>query len=187
MTPPKSITTRSALLLMLLAIVFLISASILVVVDFGARRTIRDLSQRYIEQSSDRIQSKMSHFFGSIEEFLNVSRSWWEAGMLDYTGRADLQRLNALYIPLLDQHPQITSMMIPGAGLSIPVQISIRPIGPRPIFFHHQRCRADRLAKMAQSSDRTNQTRRVRSSAQRFVALHLEPPPEPERRGLRAP
>jgi len=69
MTPPRSITTRSALLLMLLAIVFLISASILVVVDYGARRTIRDLSQRYSEQSADRIQSEMGHFFGRSKSF----------------------------------------------------------------------------------------------------------------------
>jgi adenylate cyclase len=118
MTFPRSITTRSALLLMLLALVFLISASILVVVDLGARRTMRDLSQRYIDQSADQVQSEMSHFFGSIEEFLNISRAWWESGILDYNGRADLQRLNAMYIPLLDQHRQITSMMlIRGDGL----------------------------------------------------------------------
>lgn len=109
---PRSITTRSALMLVLLALVFLISASILVVVDLGARRTMRDLSQRYIEQSADQVQSEMGHFFGSIEEFLNISKAWWESGILDYDGRGDLQRLNALYIPLLDRHRQITSMML---------------------------------------------------------------------------
>ncbi len=112
MTATRSITTRSALLLMLLALVFLIAASILIVVDLGARRTIRDLSQRYIDQSADQVQSEMSHFFGSIEEFLNVSRTWWESGLLDYNGRDDLQRLNSLYMPLLDRHRQITSMML---------------------------------------------------------------------------
>lgn len=112
MISPRPISTRSALLMMLLALVFLISASILIVVDIGARRTMRDLSQRYIDQSADQVQSEMGHFFGSIEEFLNISRAWWEAGILDYDGRADLQRLNAMYIPLLDQHRQITSMML---------------------------------------------------------------------------
>lgn len=112
MTAPRSITTRNALLLILLALIFLISASILIVVDWGARRTMRDLSQRYIEQSANQVQSEMGHFFGSIEEFLNISGAWWEAGLLDYNSRADLQRLNALYIPLLDQNRQITSMML---------------------------------------------------------------------------
>lgn len=97
---------------MLLGLVFLISASILIVVDLGARRTILDLSERYIDKSADRVESEMSHFFGSIEDFLNVSRAWWEAGLLDYSDRADLQHLNSMYIPLLDQHQQITSMML---------------------------------------------------------------------------
>lgn len=112
MTSKKSISTRGALFLMLLALVVLISTSILLVVTLGAQRTIRDLSHRYIEQSANQIESQMEHFFGSIENFLSFSASWWEAGLLDYNSRADLQRLNDLYMPLLDEHRQITSMMV---------------------------------------------------------------------------
>ncbi len=112
MAVPKTLSIRSTLLLILLVLVFLVSITILIIIDIGARRTVRDLSQRFIEQTADQAQAEMRHFFGSIEGLLDASRAWWTAGLLDYENRANLERLNAVFIPLLDRHRQITSMML---------------------------------------------------------------------------
>ena len=84
---PKTLSICSTLLLILLVLVFLVSITILIIIDIGARRTVRDLSQRFIEQTADQAQAELQHFFGSIEGLLDASRAWWKAGLLDYENR----------------------------------------------------------------------------------------------------
>jgi adenylate cyclase len=112
----RTVSIRTSLLRSFLALVLGVSVTILVVMTFGARRAVRDLSEQLIDQSSDRADDAMTRFFGSIDGMLASSRAWWDAGVLGYAGRRDLERLNAVFMPLLDQNRQITSMMLAHGG-----------------------------------------------------------------------
>jgi len=112
----RTVSIRTSLLRGFLALVLGVSVTILAVMTLGARRAVQDLSQRLIEQSSDRAEDAMGHFFGSIDGMLASSRAWWDAGLLDYSERDDLERLNAVFMPVLDQNRQITSMRVAHGG-----------------------------------------------------------------------
>ncbi len=114
----RTISIRTSLLRNSVALVLLMSTTFLVVTVFGTRRAIRELSARLIEQSAGQAEEQLDSFFGSIEDMLLASRSWWEAGLIDYTESDDVEDLNALFIPVLDAYLQVTSMhVVHGAGL----------------------------------------------------------------------
>lgn len=112
----KTITIRTSLLRSFLALILAVSLTILAAMTFGARRTVQQLSATLIDQSSRHAASELADFFGVIDGMLLSSRAWWDAGLVAYEGRADLARLNALFQPVLEVNPQITSMMLAHDG-----------------------------------------------------------------------
>jgi adenylate cyclase len=55
------------------------------------------------------MEADLARFFGSVRASVLVGRSWSEAGLLDPT---DPVALNALFVPLLEQNPHFSSMMV---------------------------------------------------------------------------
>ena len=108
----KTISIRTSLLRNFLLLILSVSVIIFIAQTYGARRTVRDLSQQLIAQSTARAEEAMRHFFGSIESLLSSSQFWWNAGLLTYTLPKDVENVNALFIPLLDQHPHVSSVML---------------------------------------------------------------------------
>ena len=108
----RTVSIHSSLLRSVLALVLGVSLTTLLIMSIGARRTVRGLSLQLIDQSSDRAEDAMSHFFGSVDAMLASSRSWWDAGLVGYQARGDLPRLNSVFRPLLEHNRQITSMML---------------------------------------------------------------------------
>ncbi len=108
----RTTSIRTSLLLNVLALIILMAAALLLISVWGSRGAIRDLSARLIEQSASRAEEELAGFFGAIENMLQASRSWWEAGLVDYQDAQDLAALNALFIPVLDAHREVTSMMV---------------------------------------------------------------------------
>ncbi|MCA9427010.1 MAG: hypothetical protein KC994_18155 [Candidatus Omnitrophica bacterium] len=112
MKKSSTVSIRTSLLRNLLVLLLSVSITILAVTIWGARRTVRVLSERLIEQSAQRADESMRNFFGSIEGLVLASRDWWNSGLLDYEGREDLEQFNAVFVPLLNEHRQVTSMMV---------------------------------------------------------------------------
>ena len=108
----KTTSIRASLLRNFLLLIVSVSVIILITQTLSARKTVKDLSQRLIAQSADRAEGAMRHYFESIESMLATSQSWWAAGPLTYTTPTDLDDLNATFVPLLTQHPHVTSVMI---------------------------------------------------------------------------
>ncbi|MDX1411120.1 MAG: adenylate/guanylate cyclase domain-containing protein [Nitrospirales bacterium] len=108
----KTVSIRTSLLRNFLLLILSVSVIILITQTYGARRTVRDLSQQLIAQSTARAEEAMRHFFGSVETLLSSSQSWWNSGLLTYNTQKDLKHLNAIFIPLLDQYSYLTSMML---------------------------------------------------------------------------
>jgi adenylate cyclase len=108
----KTVSIRSSLMRTMVILIVAISATMLAAIYFGTRNTIRGLCERLIDQASDQAEDAMENFFHSIEGLVDVSHAWWDAGLLEYRRQKDVQRLNALFVPVLKQHQMITSMMV---------------------------------------------------------------------------
>ncbi len=96
----------------MVALIVAISLTMLAAIYYGTNNAIRSLCGRLIDQASDQAEDAMENFFHSIEGLVDVSRAWSDAGLLDYRQREDVKRLNALFVPVLEQHQMITSMMV---------------------------------------------------------------------------
>ncbi len=90
--------------------------SVVVTINYGARQTIHTLTQRLADESIARTKFAALEFFDSIERLMRVSRDTWNNGGIGYERRADLDRLNDLFIPLLNANPHIGSMMLAHDG-----------------------------------------------------------------------
>ncbi|QDU95154.1 adenylate/guanylate cyclase domain-containing protein [Lignipirellula cremea] len=112
----KKISIRTSLMRNFLALVLGISVTILVLLLIDAQRSVRELSERLIDESSDRAEENMGRFFDSVEKLLAASRGWWEGGLIAYKSRSDLERINAIYRPLLEEHDQLSSVMLAHDG-----------------------------------------------------------------------
>jgi adenylate cyclase len=108
----RTTSIRTSLLRNVVALVLLMSVTLLAVTVVGSRQAVRNLSARLIEQSANQAGEQLAQFFGSIENILQASRSWREAGLVRYESAESVADLNALFIPILDAYPQITSMMV---------------------------------------------------------------------------
>lgn len=108
----KTVTIRTSLLRSFITLILGVSLTILAVMTFGAKRTVEELSGILIDQSSRHAEDELANFFGVVDGMLGMSKAWWDAGMIEYRGRSDLAKLNALFRPLLEETPQITSMML---------------------------------------------------------------------------
>lgn len=90
-------------------LILLTSGAVLTVVYFaGARRTARDLSRSLIQQTADRAVAELDRSYGPVVRNLLIARQWGGQGLLDDSG--DSRKLNALFIPMLEQFPQISSL-----------------------------------------------------------------------------
>lgn len=90
-------------------LVALIGVMILAATWLSANRTIEVLSSSLIERTADHTERELDRFFGAVRADVLNGRAWAERGMLDAT---DHEAMNALFVPILEQHPQVSSMMV---------------------------------------------------------------------------
>lgn len=107
-----AVSIQTSLTRHFLLLIIGVSATILGVLTWSTRRVVDDLSQKLTTRSMDQTEDAMQVFFGPIESLLQSSRSWWELGLIRYENKNDLTHLNSLFMPVLDQYPHITSMMV---------------------------------------------------------------------------
>ena len=93
----------------LLLLILLAGSTILVATWISGARTIEDLSTTLIDRTSTRTEQELQRFFGTLQTNVLAARDWAASGMLDATDHATM---NSLFVPILQQHPQLSSMMV---------------------------------------------------------------------------
>lgn len=90
-------------------LVALTGGTILAATWISGSRTIESLSNSLIDQTANRTETELQRFFGTVQSNVLTGRDWAFGDMLDAT---DHQAMNALFVPILKQHPQLSSMMV---------------------------------------------------------------------------
>lgn len=105
----QPMTIRRRLMIDLLLLLVLTGGIILVATWITGYRTIESLSKSLIDQTSNRTEKELQRFFGTLNSNVLAGRGWAENGILDAT---DHEAMNALFVPILEQYPQLSSMMV---------------------------------------------------------------------------
>ncbi|HFD92283.1 MAG TPA: HAMP domain-containing protein [Gammaproteobacteria bacterium] len=100
---------RRSLLGGFLLVVILLGGTILVITVVGSRQAIHTFSQSLMAQTIDHVEGEISRFISPAIRELQLARSWGRGGVLDIT---DTEELNRLFMPLIRQHPQVSSLMM---------------------------------------------------------------------------
>jgi adenylate cyclase len=106
------VSIRASLLRSLAGLVLLVAVPIFAITSFSSQRSVRDISQRLIDQSSQEADRKLESFFSSIDITVEGASHWWKRNAFNYKGKDDLHKLNDIFVPVLDVVPEVTSMML---------------------------------------------------------------------------
>ncbi|TWU06576.1 Phosphoserine phosphatase RsbU [Symmachiella macrocystis] len=84
-------------------------AVILIATWITGAETIEQLSTSLIERTALRTEGQLQSFFGTVRKQVLVGQGWAATDILDAT---DYEAMNKLFVPILEQHPQLSSMMV---------------------------------------------------------------------------
>jgi serine phosphatase RsbU (regulator of sigma subunit) len=93
----------------LFLLVLLTGGTILAATWISEAKTIERLSTALIDRTARHTEEELHRFFGTVRANVLSARDWAAAGILDAT---DHTAMNKLFVPVLQQHPQISSMMV---------------------------------------------------------------------------
>lgn len=97
----------TGLLVMLSVLILLLAGSILYVNVRAGRAIAEDLGGRYLEKTRDLVDKELDSFFRPVMTGLEAGRMWARDGVVAPT---ELEKSNAVYIPVLVAIPQVTSI-----------------------------------------------------------------------------
>jgi len=100
---------KRSMLVNLLGVVFALSGSIIAITFIGSRQAIETLSSQLINQSIVQIETKLNGFFQPIKRSLYMVRYWGKKGLLEQNNP---DRLQDLFVPMISQHKQVSSLML---------------------------------------------------------------------------
>ena len=113
MAAKKSISIRRSLLSNLLIVVVVLSGAIFITTTWGIRQAVELLSRSLINQTTERTESELNVFFTPVIQQLRTVGLWGRQGMLDVTDPASLNRM---FVPLIENFPQISSVLLADTG-----------------------------------------------------------------------
>jgi serine/threonine protein kinase len=105
----RTASMRQALLRNLVLLTLLTAGTILAVTLVSAYRSVQDLSRSLIASANAQTESRLRRIFDPLADTLAVSRGWAEDGVIDL---ADGPSLNALFIPVMENLPAVSSVLI---------------------------------------------------------------------------
>jgi len=108
-SPRRTTTIRRSLLGNLVVLVGLTGGAIVVASWVAGDRAVERMARLLIEPTAQRIEAELDRFFGDVRSEVLVGRSWAARGALDPT---DHEALNTLFVPVLEQNPRLSSMMV---------------------------------------------------------------------------
>ena len=100
---------RRRLLRDLIVIVLFTSGGILTITIIQGSDIRKNIARSHMVQVTDRALDKFKNFYKPVENSLILSQKWGQAGILNL---ADVPSLNAKFIPLLEQLPQVSGLII---------------------------------------------------------------------------
>ena len=106
------LTIRRNLLRNIVLLILVAGGAVVAVVLFEAYRAVETLSASLITRAADQTEAELRRFFEPVGQNLLVAAEWGETGAFDYD---DIRELNSIFIPELDHHPQLSSLMIANA------------------------------------------------------------------------
>jgi len=104
----KTVSIRRSLLTNILLVIVLLSAAIIATSFLNAREMVKTLSESLIGKTLDQVEVRLTYFFQSVMHELLLANAWGKNELLDLD---DLKTLNHMFIPLIKQHPQISSLL----------------------------------------------------------------------------
>jgi serine phosphatase RsbU (regulator of sigma subunit) len=93
----------------MLPVILVLSAAIFAITLLGARTAVRTLSGQVIARTMAQTEARLQRFFDPAVQGLGFARAMGEAGLLPIE---EPDAVNAALAPVLEQHPQITSLMV---------------------------------------------------------------------------
>lgn len=93
----------------LVLLVVVSGGTILTVTWFSGARTIEEISTAIIDRTARQTERELQQYFGTVHSNVLTGRAWAEVGLLDPT---DYRAMNAMFVPILQQNPQFSSMMV---------------------------------------------------------------------------
>ncbi len=105
----KLVSIHRSLLVNLLRIILVLSGAILITTVFEAQQVVRSLSASVINQTMQEVEARLLRFFDPATRGLQMVRSWGNAGLLD---DEDPGKLTDVFVPLMQQYPQVSSLMV---------------------------------------------------------------------------
>lgn len=90
-------------------LIIVAGGTILIATWVVGARTIQELSTSLIDRTAGRLENDLRRFFGTVQSKVLFGRDWAEGGILDAT---DHEAMNTLFVPILRQNPQLSSMMV---------------------------------------------------------------------------
>ncbi len=106
----RPVTIRQSLLRSLIVVILVLASAILATTFWGARRSVRSLSDALIDSTIDQTELKLREFFQPIHRSLRVAHEWGERGLIDTD--QPREQMNQMFVPLLEQFPQVSSVLI---------------------------------------------------------------------------
>lgn len=100
---------RVSMLCNLVALILALGLAIMAATYLGSRNKLEALSRSLTSQALDQTESRLFQFLEPVSHGLDMVKLWGQTGQLD-TERTEA--LNLLFIPLLQQYPQIAALMI---------------------------------------------------------------------------
>ena len=102
-------TIRRRLMTDLVVLLAFTGAVILIATWITGAQTVEKLSTSLIERTSLQTEGQLQVFFGALRKTVLIGQKWAARGILDAT---DYEAMNNLFVPILEQHPQVSSMMV---------------------------------------------------------------------------
>ncbi len=105
----RTVSIRRSLLVNIVGVIVVLSATIIVVSTVGGRRAVSRLSGSVITRTTEQVQQRLHNFFDPVSGGLLIARSWGREGLLDLD---QPQRLGAQLSPFIREYRQISSIII---------------------------------------------------------------------------
>lgn len=107
--PRRPVTIRQSMLRNFAVLILLTSGTILLATWVAGAAAVEDLSKSLIERTATRTETELDRFFGTVQSNVMIGTDWVRGGILDPT---DHEAMNTLFVPILRQYPQLSSMMV---------------------------------------------------------------------------
>ena len=105
----RSTSIRQGLLRNLLLVIILVGGGIIAVSVYAARHLLESFAREVIGHNLTVTEVELQRFFEPVEAALRTASDWGNAGLLDDDSP---EKLNPLFQPLLEQFPQISTVVI---------------------------------------------------------------------------